>query len=151
MRRWSVASLSLTFVAACSPGDGGGNERPLTEGHLDEDPAWSPDGRWIMFVRGYSSKKGGIYKVRPDGPSSTRSSLDRSRCVRTHRSGRSTEKGSRGRSGTSRTRDPRRCGPRVPRARTGGWSRSSTRFTRSAGRRTARRSRPALVARGPST
>src|SRR5918996_1634538 len=158
MRRWWVASLSLTFVAACSPGDGGGsdpatarrcgpgatlrlayndntviedqgkimgsridgerrrvvradnyayapdfspdgsklvfttarngetgssagfsrqdlyvidstgkNERPLTEGHLDEDPAWSPDGRWIMFVRGYSSKKGGIYKVRPDG------------------------------------------------------------------------------------
>ena len=26
MRRWWVASLSLTFVAACSPGDGGGSD-----------------------------------------------------------------------------------------------------------------------------
>ena len=33
------------------PTDGSAPPRPLTRGHRDTAPAWSPDGRWVAFVR----------------------------------------------------------------------------------------------------
>ena len=45
----------------------GRNERRLTRGRHDQEPAWSPDGQWILFVRDYATARGGIFRVRPDG------------------------------------------------------------------------------------
>lgn len=33
------------------PVDGSAPPRPLTRGHRDTSPVWSPDGRWVAFVR----------------------------------------------------------------------------------------------------
>jgi Tol biopolymer transport system component len=43
------------------------SEHRVTTEHNDSDAAWSPDGRWILFVRDYSTKRAGIFKVRPNG------------------------------------------------------------------------------------
>lgn len=41
--------------------------RQLTTG-VDQDPAWSPDGQWIAFVRKAGSpKRSGLYVIRPNG------------------------------------------------------------------------------------
>ena len=55
-------SQSSLFV---SNADGSG-EQKLTEGYLDYNPVWSPDGQWI----GFTSERNGsadLYRMRPDG------------------------------------------------------------------------------------
>src|SRR6516165_4131527 len=44
----------------------GSSEQRLTEGYLDYNPAWSPDGQWIVFT---SERNGSadLYRMRPDG------------------------------------------------------------------------------------
>src|ERR1043166_2423681 len=44
----------------------GSEEKELTSGALDYNPAWSPDGQWIVFT---SERQGSadLYRVRPDG------------------------------------------------------------------------------------
>src|ERR1700694_659575 len=61
MTRLGPRRASL-FVANA---DGSG-ERVLTEGALDYNPAWSPDGQWIVFT---SERNGSadLYRMRPDG------------------------------------------------------------------------------------
>jgi TolB protein len=61
MTRLGPSQASL-FV---SNADGSG-ERVLTEGALDYNPAWSPDGQWIVFT---SERNGSadLYRMRPDG------------------------------------------------------------------------------------
>src|SRR3981189_1423719 len=61
MTRLGPSQASL-FVANA---DGSG-ERKLTEGNLDYDPVWSPDGQWIVFT---SERDGSadLYRMRPDG------------------------------------------------------------------------------------
>jgi TolB protein len=61
MTRLGPSQASL-FV---SNADGSG-ERVLTEGALDYNPAWSPDGQWIVFT---SERNGSadLYSVRTDG------------------------------------------------------------------------------------
>src|SRR5258708_32250131 len=56
--RWE----SSLFV---SNADGNG-EQKVTEGSLDYDPVWSPDGQWIVFT---SERDGSadLYRMRPDG------------------------------------------------------------------------------------
>lgn len=44
-----------------------GSEHRVTSGHNDSSAAWSPDGRWILFVRDYATRRAGIFKIRPDG------------------------------------------------------------------------------------
>src|SRR5260370_21929236 len=48
-----------------SNADGSG-EQKVTEGSLDYDPVWSPDGQWIVFT---SERNGSadLYRMRPDG------------------------------------------------------------------------------------
>lgn len=46
-----------TFKIGVMRPDGSG-ERMLTESFLDEGPTWAPNGRVIMFFRGYPSRKG---------------------------------------------------------------------------------------------
>ena len=38
-----------------------------TEGQLDQEPAWSSDGRWLAFRRGKTGQNAEIYVVRRDG------------------------------------------------------------------------------------
>src|SRR5216683_6205781 len=44
----------------------GSGERALTQGSLDYNPAWSPDGNWIAFT---SERNGSadLYRIRTDG------------------------------------------------------------------------------------
>ena len=44
----------------------GFHEQKLTEGYLDYNPVWSPDGQWIVFT---SERNGSadLYRMRPDG------------------------------------------------------------------------------------
>jgi TolB protein len=51
-----------TFKIGVMRPDGSG-ERMLTESFLDEGPTWAPNGRVIMFFRGYPSRKGQTGKV----------------------------------------------------------------------------------------
>jgi Tol biopolymer transport system component len=44
----------------------GTGARRLTNG-ADYDPAWSPDGQWVAFLRGEPTGRGAIYRVRADG------------------------------------------------------------------------------------
>src|SRR5258706_1819700 len=44
---------------------GDGNARPLTSGLFDSQPRWSPDGRWLAFVRRPEAKKLGQIFVLP--------------------------------------------------------------------------------------
>src|ERR1700687_309770 len=55
-------SQSSLFV---SNADGSG-EQKLTEGSLDYNPVWSPDGQWIVFT---SERNGSadLYRMHPDG------------------------------------------------------------------------------------
>lgn len=53
------------------PTDGSAPPRPLTRGHRDTSPAWSPDGRWVAFVRaappGESKGKPQVHVVEATG------------------------------------------------------------------------------------
>jgi len=50
----------------------GGTPRPLTSGLYDRQPRWSPDGRWIAFVRkSEAGKPGQIHLLPTDGGEST--------------------------------------------------------------------------------
>ena len=55
---------SQAALYASNP-DGSG-ERALTQGTLDYNPAWSADGKWIVFT---SEREGSadLYRMRPDG------------------------------------------------------------------------------------
>ena len=55
-------SQSSLFVSNAD----GSSEQKLTEGYLDYNPAWSPDGQWIVFT---SERNGSadLYRMRPDG------------------------------------------------------------------------------------
>jgi Tol biopolymer transport system component len=57
-------SQSSLFV---SNSDGSGEEK-LTEGSLDYNPVWSPDGQWIVFTSELNGSAD-LYRVRPDGSS----------------------------------------------------------------------------------
>jgi TolB protein len=61
MTRLGPVQTTLLISAA----DGSG-ERTLTEGALDYNPGWSPDGKWIVFT---SERNGSadLYRVRTDG------------------------------------------------------------------------------------
>jgi len=45
----------------------GGTPRPLTRGHHDSDPDVSPDGRWVVFVRGGGGGKPQLHVVEATG------------------------------------------------------------------------------------
>lgn len=45
----------------------GTNERPVELKVPAQDPSWSPDGEWILFVGNYASSDGGIFRIHPDG------------------------------------------------------------------------------------
>lgn len=49
------------------PTDGSAPPRPLTRGHRDTSPAWSPDGRWIAFVRAEPKGKPQLHVVEATG------------------------------------------------------------------------------------
>ncbi|MBX9244397.1 PD40 domain-containing protein, partial [Actinotalea ferrariae] len=49
------------------PVDGSGPPRPLTRGHRDTAPVWSPDGRWIAFVRAEPKGKPQLHVVEAGG------------------------------------------------------------------------------------
>jgi Tol biopolymer transport system component len=46
----------------------GSRERRLTRSYeiYEDDPTWTPDGRWIVFHRA-TGRTGGIHRIRPDG------------------------------------------------------------------------------------
>src|ERR1700738_5293710 len=56
---------SVAVELFVSNADGSG-EQKLTEGYLDYNPVWSPDGQWIVFT---SERNGSadLYRMRPDG------------------------------------------------------------------------------------
>jgi dipeptidyl aminopeptidase/acylaminoacyl peptidase len=47
--------------------DGGALPRQLTHGHHDSAPAWSPDGRWIAFLRAEGEGKSQLHLLAADG------------------------------------------------------------------------------------
>lgn len=49
------------------PTDGSAPPRPLTRGHRDTSPAWSPDGRWVAFVRAEPKGKPQVHVVEATG------------------------------------------------------------------------------------
>ena len=55
-------SQSSLFVSNAD----GSDEQKLTEGYLDYNPVWSPDGQWIVFT---SERNGSadLYRMHPDG------------------------------------------------------------------------------------
>jgi dipeptidyl aminopeptidase/acylaminoacyl peptidase len=50
-----------------APLDGSTDPRPLTRGHRDTAPAWSPDGRWIAFLRAEPKGKPQLHVVEAGG------------------------------------------------------------------------------------
>ena len=50
----------------------GEHPRPLTEGHFDLSPSWSPDGRTIAFVRYESEQRVSILSIPSDGGRTSR-------------------------------------------------------------------------------
>jgi len=49
------------------PTDGSAPPRPFTRGHRDTAPAWSPDGRWLAFVRAEPKGKPQVHVVEATG------------------------------------------------------------------------------------
>lgn len=49
------------------PTDGSAPPRPLTRGHRDTSPVWSPDGRWVAFVRAEPKGKPQLHVVEATG------------------------------------------------------------------------------------
>jgi dipeptidyl aminopeptidase/acylaminoacyl peptidase len=49
------------------PADGSASPRPFTRGHRDTAPAWSPDGRWVAFLRSEPKGKPQLCVVEADG------------------------------------------------------------------------------------
>ena len=49
------------------PTDGSSPPVPLTRGHRDTSPAWSPDGRWVAFVRAEPQGKPQLHLVEATG------------------------------------------------------------------------------------
>ena len=49
------------------PVDGSAPARPLTRGHRDVSPVWSPDGRWIAFCRAESKGRPQLHVVEASG------------------------------------------------------------------------------------
>ncbi len=49
------------------PADGSAPPRPLTRGHRDTQPAYSPDGRWVAFLRTAPQGKPQLYVVEANG------------------------------------------------------------------------------------
>ncbi|GAA2727764.1 S9 family peptidase [Cellulomonas aerilata] len=49
------------------PVHGGASPSPLTRGHRDTAPAWSPDGRWIAFLRAEPKGKPQLHVVEAGG------------------------------------------------------------------------------------
>jgi dipeptidyl aminopeptidase/acylaminoacyl peptidase len=47
--------------------DGSAPPRPLTRGHRDTSPVWSPDGRWIAFLRAQPKGKAQLFVVEATG------------------------------------------------------------------------------------
>ena len=63
MQRWSVTRMGGgRFGVGVMRPDGSG-ERLLTNGFQDESPAWSPNGRVILFARGDRSGRSGLWSV----------------------------------------------------------------------------------------
>lgn len=51
------------------PTDGSAPPRRLTRGHRDTAPAWSPDGRWIAFLRAEPAGRAQLHVVEASGGS----------------------------------------------------------------------------------
>ena len=49
------------------PADGSSPARPFTRGHRDTAPVWSPDGRWVAFLRAEPKGKPQLCVVEGDG------------------------------------------------------------------------------------
>jgi TolB protein len=70
---WSADRRRLAFTVSGTHGIltipvNGGRVRPITHGD-DFDPAWSPTGRWIAFVRRDATGAVSIFVVQPNGRS----------------------------------------------------------------------------------
>jgi dipeptidyl aminopeptidase/acylaminoacyl peptidase len=69
---WSVAAPDLTTDEYCgslwsAPTDGSRPPRRLTRGHRDTAPAWSPDGRWVAFLRAEPKGRPQVWLVEGSG------------------------------------------------------------------------------------
>ncbi|WP_225754404.1 S9 family peptidase [Actinotalea sp. Marseille-Q4924] len=69
---WSVTAPDPTtdeYVGSLwtAPTDGSGAPRRLTRGHRDTAPTWSPDGRWVAFLRSEPKGRAQLWLVEASG------------------------------------------------------------------------------------
>jgi Tol biopolymer transport system component len=65
-RRLDTSEAASNFDLYVISSDGTG-EHPVELRVTANDPSWSGDGDWILFVGNYASNDGGIFRIRPNG------------------------------------------------------------------------------------